>query len=126
MIIATFGTVLKITPDGAVIKDRTSGEEITGILHGDLSFILKEGDEGLFLGARQPNKQLEIRRFDPRKLLNPLHEEDMFGESGKYTMVETIECPFLTAFLAQENKPYYDSYAEELVRQRDLNEESTT
>lgn len=58
---------------------------------------LKEGDSGVFCG-QSVNGVTKIKKIDLRKFLNPLYEEDLFENAGRYDFVDPINDPFPALF----------------------------
>lgn len=120
MVCATYATVTQVSlEEGIKLRDNLSGTEIPSRVRGEAAFELKVGDEGLFLGMLLPQGLFEVRRLDKRKMLDPMFEKDLFGASGRFTLIEPLDNPFTDAFLRYLDQPYEDSNARRLIEERE-------
>jgi hypothetical protein len=99
------------------LEDVQSGTIIRARMKGGDAFEVKTGDEGLFLGHMLRDGSFEVHRVERRKMINPMDEKDLFGASGRFTLVDVVDDPFTEAYKRYLDTEYKDTYAEELVRQ---------
>lgn len=123
---ASFARVLNLEGENMTLQDLQSKTEVRARVRGEAAYELKDGDEALFLGHMLSSGVFEVKRWDKRKLLSPLYEKDLFGASGRFTMLEPVDNPFTEAFLQYQDQLYKDSNAERLLTERDSEQGSSS
>lgn len=118
MVCVSFAKVVTVNLDSFILRDLLSGTEIKGRSRGNAAFEIAEGQEGLFRGWLQPDHVFEVHAFDKRELLNPLHEKDLFGASGRFTLTELVDDPFTEYFRRFQDQVYEDPEAIELINNK--------
>jgi hypothetical protein len=97
MVVAFIGNILDISIDGTKIEDKISKEVHLVKLTGDQSLELKIGDTGIFVGELY-NSKFRVTRYEIRKFLDPMYEEDLFSVAGKYSLIPPINDPFTEVY----------------------------
>ena len=92
------GKVLDISLDGLTIEDHITKEKIKAFSESDDVLELTIGDTGIFVGNLY-NNSIRIKRYEIRKFLDPLYEEDLFDASGKFTLIPVVDNPFTDTYL---------------------------
>lgn len=96
MICCLIGTISNIENKKVTISDRLSGLDYECETEGDLFLNFKVGDQGIFIGPMW-NNVIRVKKYELRKLLDPLYEEDLFNINQ--SMVPLINDPFGDLFL---------------------------
>ncbi len=92
------GKVLDVSLDGILVEDHITKEQIKAISEMDEDLALQIGDTGVFVGNIYKDT-IRFKRYEIRKFLDPLYEEDLLSASGQFTMIPVIENPFTEAFV---------------------------
>ena len=99
MTVVIVGELTKSEGGYLYIKDATNQEIIQTRALDDETLELDPGTTGVFMGEFQ-NGMPVISRYEIRKLIHPLYEEDLLGEAGKI-VVSLIDDPFPELFEAK-------------------------
>lgn len=115
MVCVTYARVQSVDINSFCLRDLLSGTEIQARARGEAVFGIQEGDEGLFQGLLIAGGIFEVHKLDRRKMLTPMYEKDLFGASGKFTLIEPMNDPFTEFYKLYLETPYKDTHAEELI-----------
>lgn len=94
------GEILDFKGNTILIKDSITGEIHDTTSHDDETFELKKGDSGIFIGNFEKGIPV-INRYELKKFLDPMYEEDIIEMSGKI-IVELINDPFPKIYAEKE------------------------
>lgn len=92
------GKVLDVNLDGVIIEDHVTKEKITAISESDDVLEMKIGETAIFVGNLYGNT-IRVKRYEIRKFLDPLYEQDLFDASGRYSLIPPVDNPFTDAFV---------------------------
>lgn len=108
MVSVVLGTILKVDGVQCTVRDEVSGQDIECQAHAELAFDIQVGDQGVFVGTYAPGAKFIIKRFDLRKFLTPLYEQDVMLAAGQDTFIQLIDDPFFEAFEQRQGQLYVD------------------
>jgi hypothetical protein len=107
----TWAAVAKVTAvslDRLTLETFGTRETIEGQASQKLLFDVQVGMEGVFVGEVRQGRMYEIKFVEPRRLLKPLYEEDLFAASGDSTFISVIGDPFFEAYKKLEGQQFLD------------------
>jgi hypothetical protein len=92
------GRIVDIQNGKLMIEDHVTKEVIECESDSDEVLDLQIGEDAIFAGQRYADR-FRVKRFEIRKFLDPLYEEDLLDASGRFTLVPPINNPFTDTFI---------------------------
>lgn len=86
------GTIIRSEKGILIVEDKNTGDLFEIIPSDDETLELPVGTTGLYVGVFS-NKEYKAKWVEPRRLLEPLYNEDLLEVSGRFVM-DIVGDPF--------------------------------